>query len=107
MQLYYPDEDISEMNSKDVNIAQVNKNITVVKAHTKIRQRIQSGLKEIRDKLKLNYGTGNVEGNVAKDKICFSGQQEICLNNIQFLSVNVATNVEEDKFSGIIGLAPG
>lgn len=68
---------------------------------------MQSRLKNFADELRLNYGTGNVEGSIAKDKICFSGQKGVCLNNIQFLSVSIATNVEEDKFSGIIGLAPG
>ena len=53
----------------------------------------------------LRYGTGEVEGNIAKDKVCING--EFCFGTMYFLAVNRANEIEEDYFSGILGLAPG
>lgn len=55
--------------------------------------------------LHLRYGTGEVEGNIAKDKVCING--EFCFGTMYFLAVNRANEIEEDYFSGILGLAPG
>ena len=44
---------------------------------------------------------------MAKDKICLDESGFICLNNIYFLGVHQAEEIDEDNFSGIIGLAPG
>ena len=64
-------------------------------------------MKHVKEQINLSYGTGNVEGHMARDKLCFSDDQDFCINDVQFLSVHNATNVEADQFSGIIGLAPG
>lgn len=48
-----------------------------------------------------------MSGAVSKDKICFSDDpKKSCLSGATFLSVNEATDIEKDKFSGIIGLGP-
>lgn len=48
-----------------------------------------------------------MSGNVSKDRICFSDDPKVsCLSGATFLSVNEATDIEKDKFSGIIGLGP-
>lgn len=53
------------------------------------------------------YGKGCVSGAVSKDRICFSSDPAMsCLSGATFLSVNEATDIEKDKFSGIIGLGP-
>lgn len=58
---------------------------------------------------KIAYGTGEVEGNIARDQICFSNNKvsDICVDQLEFLSVNSATDIEKDQFSGIVGLSPG
>ena len=40
--------------------------------------------------IKLSYGTGTVEGNIAKDHMCFGEDQAVCLDEVKFLSVNTA-----------------
>jgi hypothetical protein len=50
------------------------------------------------------YGKGCVSGSVSKDKICFSEKQ--CLSGATLLAVDEASDVEKDRFSGIIGLGP-
>ena len=49
---------------------------------------------------------GNVEGNYALDQICFTKDKSVCLDNVEFLAVNNASDIERDEFSGIAGLAP-
>ena len=53
-------------------------------------------MKHVNDHINLSYGTGNVEGLMARDKLCFSDDQDFCINDVQFLSVHNATNVEAD-----------
>ena len=52
------------------------------------------------------YGKGCVSGAVSKDKICFNQEGKNCLYGATMLAVNEATDVEKDKFSGLIGLGP-
>jgi len=52
------------------------------------------------------YGKGCVSGTVAKDKICFSQESKQCLSGAIMLAVNEASDVEKDKFSGLVGLSP-
>ena len=53
------------------------------------------------------YGKGCVSGEVARDQICFTqdkGGQ--CMSGATLLAVQEATDIEKDKFSGIVGLGP-
>lgn len=53
------------------------------------------------------YGQGCVSGAVSRDRVCFSDDpKQSCLLGATFLSVNEATDIDKDKFSGIIGLGP-
>jgi len=49
-----------------------------------------------------------VNGHVSKDSICFnqSGDVNSCVKGATFLAVKEATDIDKDKFSGIIGLGP-
>ena len=52
------------------------------------------------------YGTGCVSGTASKDKICFSEDPKSCMTGVNFLAVDEATDIDKDKFSGIVGLGP-
>ena len=55
------------------------------------------------------YGQGCVSGSVSKDLMCFTDTKDTkngCLHNGLFLAVKEATDIEKDKFSGIVGLGP-
>lgn len=53
------------------------------------------------------YGKGCVSGQVSQDQVCFSADDDkACLSGATFLAVNEATDIEKDKFSGIVGLSP-
>ena len=36
----------------------------------------------------LKYGSGNVQGNVAQDTICFSADEQSCVDNATFMAVD-------------------
>ena len=61
----------------------------------------------ISDDLAHCYGQGCVNGSVSKDKICLNetGDENGCVTGT-FLAVKEATDIEKDKFSGIVGLGP-
>lgn len=53
------------------------------------------------------YGRGCVSGQLSQDQVCFSADDnKACLSGATFLAVNEATDIEKDKFSGIVGLSP-
>lgn len=55
------------------------------------------------------YGQGCVSGSVSKDQMCFTEKKDSangCIHNGVFLAVKEATDIEKDKFSGIVGLGP-
>ena len=54
------------------------------------------------------YGQGCVSGSVSKDLMCFTDKESKngCIHNGLFLAVKEATDIEKDKFSGIVGLGP-
>lgn len=53
------------------------------------------------------YGKGCVSGQLSQDQVCFSADDDkACLSGATFLAVNEATDIEKDKFSGIVGLSP-
>ena len=56
---------------------------------------------------RLSYGTGNVEGNLAKDKVCFDQGGSVCIDQVKFVAANSADQIAQDEFSGIVGLSPG
>ena len=58
--------------------------------------------------MKHCYGQGCVTGDVSKDNFCFSqaDDKKKCLNGAVFLAVNEASDIDKDKFSGIVGLGP-
>lgn len=60
-----------------------------------------------KDELAHCYGKGCVNGFVSKDNFCFiqGADRNACVATT-FLAVNQATDIEKDKFSGIIGLGP-
>lgn len=53
----------------------------------------------------LNYGQGYVSGTIGKDRLCFDGDNK-CLQDIELLVGDQGKDLEKDKFSGIVGLAP-
>lgn len=59
------------------------------------------------DELAHCYGKGCVNGLVGKDTFCFVKEAEpnSCVGTI-FLAVNQASDIDKDKFSGIIGMGP-
>ena len=62
-----------------------------------------------KDELAHCYGKGCVNGFVSKDNICFTKDaknQNSCVQGATFLAVKEATDIEKDKFSGIVGLSP-
>jgi hypothetical protein len=50
------------------------------------------------------YGSGCVSGVVSKDTVCFAEKQ--CLSGATFLAVDEASEIDKDRFSGIVGLSP-
>ena len=59
-----------------------------------------------KDPLAHCYGQGCVSGSVSKDQICFSEDSKSCMSGVNFLAVDEATDIDKDKFSGIVGLGP-
>ena len=72
----------------------------------------------------LNYGQGYVSGTIGKDRLCFDVDNK-CLQDIELLVIRLfvveskydifhiellvgdqGKDLEKDKFSGIVGLAP-
>ena len=58
------------------------------------------------DRTELQYGKGFIAGRVATDRMCFSDKADNCMGNFQFLAVDQGTDLEADRFSGILGLSP-
>lgn len=46
-----------------------------------------------------------MSGTIGNEKVCFDGANQ-CLNNIELLVGDQGKDLEKDKFSGIVGLAP-
>lgn len=56
--------------------------------------------------VEINYGRGKVQGTLAKDFVCLTDDYSLCVEGFQFLSVHNASDIENDAFSGIVGLQP-
>lgn len=52
------------------------------------------------------YGTGNIEGEIAQETVCFTKDGLSCIENVSLIAVDQATDVSKDRFSGIVGLSP-
>jgi hypothetical protein len=53
-----------------------------------------------------SYGSGEVEGDLARESICLTKTADSCIDKVSFIAVDHATDIEKDRFSGIIGLSP-
>lgn len=47
-----------------------------------------------------------MEGPIATDTLCFTKTGVECIDDVQFIAVEDASDIGNDRFSGIIGLAP-
>ena len=54
----------------------------------------------------LQYGKGAIAGHPAQDRACFSKDATSCVENLTFLTVVKAKDVESLQGSGLIGLSP-
>lgn len=72
-------------------------------------------LKEMKSKLaealtgrmEYGYGSGYINGYLEEMQLCFEqGDKAPCINKMKILQADQATGVENDRFAGIIGLAP-
>jgi len=54
----------------------------------------------------LQYGRGTVAGHPSVDRVCFNGKDSSCIENMSFLTVVKAKEIEALKGSGIFGLSP-
>ena len=43
---------------------------------------------------------------MSKDNFCFTEDAKSCIDGALFVDVDEASDIEKDKFSGIVGLAP-
>ena len=69
----------------------------------KFDTRSHSLVEHTSDRQELNYGSGYVSGFIANEDICFGEQ---CLKGLQMLVGDQGKALDDDKFSGIVGLAP-
>lgn len=51
------------------------------------------------------YGQGSVKGEVVTDKICYTKGSLNCVDNVKFLAVTNAGEINNDKYGGLVGLA--
>jgi len=62
---------------------------------------------ELNSRIEYGYGSGYINGNIAEQKICFAESKAApCVNGVKILMADQATGVSQDRFAGIIGLAP-
>lgn len=58
-------------------------------------------------RVEYGYGSGYINGFLDETQLCFEqGDKAPCINKIKILQADQATGVENDRFAGIIGLAP-
>lgn len=59
-------------------------------------------------RLEYGYGSGYINGFLADEKICFAEDPKSapCIGGIKLLEADQASGVDQDRFAGIIGLAP-
>ena len=59
------------------------------------------------NRIEYGYGSGYINGYLSQEKICFAkDDSQPCVNGIKILEADQASGVEQDRFAGIIGLAP-
>lgn len=54
----------------------------------------------------LQYGRGKIAGHPSLDRVCFSQNEQSCIENMSFLTVVKAADMQALKGSGIVGLSP-
>lgn len=58
-------------------------------------------------RVEYGYGSGYINGFVDDTLICFEeGEKAPCIKGLKVLQADQATGVENDRFAGIVGLAP-
>ena len=62
---------------------------------------------DLGNRIEYGYGSGYINGFVDETQICFEqGDKAPCIKGMKVLQADQATGVENDRFAGIIGLAP-
>jgi len=76
--------------------------------HQKFHCASSSTCKQTEDTYSLHYGTGQMEGKIESDKICFGCEEEtsLCIDNQVFAESTTENSItfEYAKFDGILGL---
>ena len=59
-------------------------------------------------RLEYGYGSGYINGFLADERMCFAEDPKAgpCVGGVKILEADQASGVEQDRFAGIIGLAP-
>lgn len=58
-------------------------------------------------RVEYGYGSGYINGFLDETPLCFEqGESAPCIKGLKVLNADQATGVENDRFAGIIGLAP-
>ena len=65
-----------------------------------------TSFQDTKERVTQAYGSGEVNGSIAKDNICFTTTGLDCIDNVSFIAVDSATDIGKDKFSALVGLAP-
>ena len=59
------------------------------------------------NRIEYGYGSGYINGYLNQESICFSADDsQPCVQGIKILESDEASGVDQDRFAGIIGLAP-
>ena len=59
------------------------------------------------NRIEYGYGSGYINGYLGTEKICFAQDNTSpCIKGIKILEADQADGVAQDRFAGIIGLAP-
>lgn len=67
----------------------------------------QALTESLMNRVEYGYGSGYINGFLAETPLCFEqGDKAPCLKSLKVLHADQATGVENDRFAGIIGLAP-
>ena len=52
------------------------------------------------------YGSGSIAGEISQDSVCFDSKGANCIENVSFIAVDKASDIANDRFSGLVGLSP-
>ena len=65
-----------------------------------------STFEDLGKRITNSYGSGEVEGALARESICLTKTADSCIDKVNFIAVDKASDIDKDRFSGIIGLSP-